>query len=200
MATTLTIKTPPLDLILDSDNKKLCDAISDMFASVPQGMTSFQIKNFVLCDKDFPTVDSKWWQAKLELWVRFQNVVHKSYDYRKKIAKNKEFTAKIEEYIDESKNVDKQYIKRQLDAKIELFNIKIEENEFNMSIIKKSANDVLKEIKVFLDEMQRLEPSLSYSTSDKDEQEENYWETKSKIDMNLTSKFPEVFNNQMCVQ
>ena len=52
---------PDLNLVAGKDNKELCSAVLDMFTTVPQGMTAFQIQNFVLSDKDFPTVDSKWW-------------------------------------------------------------------------------------------------------------------------------------------
>jgi len=80
---------PELNLVTGKENRVLCEEILKHFATVPQGMTAFQIKNFILSDLDFPTPDSKWWQAKLELWVRMQNIIAMHYDDRKRTAKVK---------------------------------------------------------------------------------------------------------------
>jgi hypothetical protein len=126
---------PDLNLVVGKDNKELCTAVLDMFQTVPQGMTAFQIENFVLSDKDFPTVDSKWWQAKLELWVRLQNVIQMHYDYRKRVAKINELRARVMEQEVKAKNpLAKDYEVLKAEAIMERFTIDIEENEFALAM------------------------------------------------------------------
>lgn len=187
------LELPALDLISGKNNNELCKVVFNMFNTVPQGMTSFQIQNFVLSDREFPTADGKWWQAKLELWVRLQNVINMHYDYRKKVAKIKELSARIEENTDIALESDKPYIANKHKAISERLQVTIEENEFALVMIKKNIYDKMKEMQAFWDVMQRLENDMKFSKVDKEEQETAFWTAKSKYDSELLHRFPEVF-------
>ena len=164
-----------------------------MFSTVPQGMTAFQIRNFVLCDLEFPTPDSKYWQAKLELFVRLQNIISMHFDYRKRKTSICLLKAKIEECSDKKNNVIKGYEKEIFNAKAERYAIEIEEHEFALMNITKTVNDKLLEMQTFWETMKELEPVLEFSKENKEEQEETFWKTKSQYTPQLVSKFPEVF-------
>lgn len=193
------MKVPELNLVDGNDNRKLCAEIFKMFSTVPQGMTKFQIQKFILSDLDFPTPDSKWWQAKLELWVRMQNIVSMHYDHRKRAAKIKELKATIEEldYNNRTNVIDNEDLKeikeRQNEAKAESLQVEIDENEFALICIQKGVSDKLKEMWSFWDSMTEFEKEMEFSKTDKDEQEENYWITKAKITPELVNRYPEVF-------
>ena len=199
MTKTELMKVPELNLVDGTDNKKLCTEILKHFASVPQGMTRFQIQNFILSDLDFPTVDSKFWQAKLELWVRMQNIIAMHYDHRKRSAKIKELKATIDELdynnrINVIDNDDLKEIKeRQNNAKAEALQVEIDENEFALICIQKGVSDKLKEMWAFWDSMVEFEKDMEFSKTDKDEQEENYWVAKAKMTPELVNRHPEVF-------
>ena len=199
MTKTELMEVPELNLVDGNDNRKLCADVFKMFSTVPQGMTTFQIQNFILSDLDFPTIDSKWWQAKLELWVRMQNIIAMHYDHRKRTAKIKEVKATIEEldYNNRTTVVDneelKEIKKRQNNAKAEALQVEIDENEFALVCIQKGVSDKLKEMWAFWDSMVELEKDMEFSKTDKDDQEENYWITKAKTTPELVNRHPEVF-------
>lgn len=186
-----------LDLIEREESKKLCDTVLEMFSSVPQGMTSFQIQKFVLGDLEYPTIDSKWWQAKLELWVRMQNIISSHYEHRKKTAKVKELKANIEELYFNNSQLDgsvKSCIQsKRNSAIIEHTQIEIEENEFAIICIKKRINDTLKEMWAFWEIMQELEPKMKFSKENKDEQEKEFWVKKALVTPELVNRHGEVF-------
>lgn len=179
--------------LLDNDNKRLCEEVYEFFKTVPQGMTAFQISNFVLCNMDFPTVDSKYWQAKLELFVRLQGVVASHYDYRKRRARIRWLKAKIDECFDKKCLAQKDYEKEMQDAKSEQFKIEIEENEFALMNITKQVSEKVAEMRTFRDAMTHLENLLSYSNTDKEPQEAEFWNAKAEINPELKLRFPEVF-------
>ena len=180
--------------LLDKDNKKLCEDVYEFFKTVPQGMTAFQIRNFVLCDMEFPTTDSKYWQAKLELFVRLQGVIASHYDHRKRQARIRWLKAKIEECEDKRISAQKDYEKEMQDAKAEQFKIEIEENEFALMNITKQVSEKAAEMRTFRDAMMIFEDQLLYSTEDKEQQESDFWRAKAEINPELKLRFPEVFD------
>ncbi len=196
------MKAPELSLVTGKENKELCEEILRHFDTVPQGMTTFQIQKFILSDLDFPTSDSKWWQAKLELWVRMQNIVSMHYDHRKRVAKIKELKATVEELDFNTKtsviiDEDLRKIKKRLnDAKAEALQVEIDENEFALVCIQKGVSDKLKEMWAFWDSMVELEKEMTFSKIDKNEQEEDYWITKAKTTPELVNRYPEVFTDK----
>lgn len=180
--------------LLDKSNKELCNKIYKFFKTVPQGMTAFQINNFVLCNYEYPTPDSKYWQAKLELLVRLQNIITMHYDYRKRKATIRMLKAKIDECSDKRNSTTKSYEKEIFDAKAERYSIEIEENEFALMNITKTVSDKLLEMQTFWEAIQELEPQLEFSNEIKEEQEETFWKTKSQYIPELKLRFPEAFN------
>lgn len=201
MTETGLIKIPEVELNLvdGKDNKQLCTEVFKMFRTVPQGMTTFQIQKFILSDLEYPTPDSKWWQAKLELWVRMQNIVSMHYDFRKRTARIKELKAKIEEldYNNSTNIIDNDVLKgikeRINNAKIERQQVEIDENEFALVCIQKGVSDKLKEMWAFWDSMFILEKQMQFSKENKDEQEEDYWATRALTTPELVNRHPEVF-------
>ncbi len=204
MTETELIKVPELNLVNGNDNRKLCAEVFKMFSTVPAGMTKFQIQKFILSDLDFPTVDSKWWQAKLELWVRMQNIIAMHYDHRKRTAKIKELKAEMDEIeydcrhkyslIESPLSDELRNIKiRKNDAKTEALQVEIDENEFALVCIQKGISDKLKEMWAFWDSMVELEKDMEFSKTDKDEQEEAYWVMKAMLTPELVNRHPEVF-------
>ncbi len=192
------MKEISLDLIEKKENKELCEKILKMFSTVPQGITTFQIQKFVLGDLEFPTIDSKWWQAKLELWVRMQNIIVSHYEYRKKIAKIKELNANIDELKYNNSQLDNE-IKSKIqtaknDSIIEYTQVEVEENEFAIVCIKKRINDILKEMWAFWETMQKLEIKMKFSKENKDEQEEEFWIKKALNTPELINRHGEVFS------
>lgn len=189
----INIVVPPLDL-LDQDNKSLCEEVYGFFKTVPQGMTAFQIKNFVLCDFEFPTADSKYWQAKLELFTRLQAVIGFHYDYRKRKARIRWLRAKICECLDKCLAAQKEFDKDMADAMAERYNIEIEENEFALMNLIKQISDKVSEMRTFRDSMNSLKDLLDHSDIDKEQQEADFWNAKAKTNPELKLRFPEVFN------
>ena len=188
---------PDLNLVVGKDNKELCTAVLDMFQTVPQGMTAFQIRNFVLSDRDFPTVDSKWWQAKLELWVRLQNVIQMHYDYRKRVAKINELRARVMEQEAGAQNpLAKDYEVMKATAIAERLAVEVEENEFSLAVIQKGIGDKMKEMETFWDAMQSFEGHMQFSKEDVEEQQATFWTAKSKYDAELIRRFPEIFASE----
>jgi len=182
-----------LDLI-DNNNQQMCKEIFKFFSTVPQGMTGYQIKNFVLGNIEYPTYDSKYWQAKLELFVRLQGVISLHYEYRRKLAKIKWYNAKIKECGYNIKNAKQTH---EIDinlANIEKYRIDIEEAEFTLLNIKKTVSDKVKEMTVFWKYMEELKLLIKYSTEDKEEQEEDFWWAKSINTPELVKRYPEVFS------
>ena len=179
--------------LLDNSNKELCKEIYEFFKTTPQGMTAYQINNFVLCDMEFPTPDSKYWQAKLELFVRLLDVIGSHYDYRKRQARIRWLKAKIEECKDKKQLVQKIYEKEIEDAKAERFKIEIEENEFALMNITKQVIEKVAEMRIFRDAMIQFEGQLNYSTEDKEQHEDEFWRAKAEFDPKLKLRFPEVF-------
>lgn len=196
--------TPELNLVNGKDNQQLCMEVIRMFETVPLGMTTFQIQKFVLGDLEFPTTDSKWWQSKLELWVRMQDILTMHHDHRKKTAKIKELKATIDELEFYNLNLYslalneqlKEIKKRLNDAKIEALQVEIDENEFALVCIKKGICDKLKEMKAFWELMVELEKDMQFSKTDKDEQEEDYWVKKAIRNPELVNRHPEVFQDK----
>ncbi len=187
--------SPGLELeLLDKDNKTLCGEVYKFFKTVPQGMTAYQINNFVLCNSDFPTPDSKWWQAKLELFVRLQGIIGMHYDYRKRKARIRWLRAKISECEDKKLTAQKDYEKEMFDARSEQFKIEIEENEFALMNITKQVSDKLAEMRTFWVVMQELEGLIEHSKEDKEQQEDGFWKAKAEYTPELKLRFPEVFN------
>lgn len=187
------VKYTPLDLV-EGEDKELCEAVFREFQNVPQGMTKFQIQKFVLCDREFPTTASKYWQSKLELWVRMLSVVQMHFDYRKRAARIKELKATRSRGFLAVLNLIYQWMMGKWGAVVERYKIEIEENEFAMMVIRKTVVDKLKEMRAFNEVKRQTEERLGDKIlSDRELSEEEFWTEKAEINAELKLRFPEVF-------
>lgn len=189
------VKYAPLDLVEGKDSKELCEVVLKEFQNVPQGMTKFQIQKFVVCEREFPTAASKYWQSKLELWVRLQSVIQMHFDYRKRAARIKELKALIFEAHERIKTANSGWMMWKWEAVAERHTIEIEENEFAMMVIRKTVVDKLKEMHAFNEVKKNTEEKLGVGAlDDRELSEEEFWAEKAEINAELKLRFPEVFN------
>lgn len=61
---------------LTEDQISMIKMVVKKFPSIPQGMTSYQIKMFVFNEEEFPTPYAVYYQAVLEIWVRVQTIMN----------------------------------------------------------------------------------------------------------------------------
>ena len=71
-----------LELVRRED-KKIVNRAEEFFEPLHQGHTDFQIKYFFLKDEENPLPDSKYYQAMLEVYGRYENLISQHYEYRK---------------------------------------------------------------------------------------------------------------------
>lgn len=86
-----------LEIVEDEKDFSMLEAISNILNKFNEGMTAFQIYNFVLNEIEFPTAFSKMQQVKLELHKRFHEIVSLYYEMKTletKILINEEKAAK----------------------------------------------------------------------------------------------------------
>lgn len=161
-------KNQELELVEERDSELMNKAI-EFFSSTSFGMSELQIRKFVINKLEYPTAWSKWRQAKIEMWIRYQNIINMHFDYREAIAKIDLERAKIANWIKDSDEL--------LKAKVKLSQIEIDRNKFKINVIKKQVKDVIKEMGVFYDIVKEEEPNI---TSDEKIEDEKFWKEKIK--------------------
>lgn len=132
--------TKQFELLNERDELFLV-SISDILNKVKIGMTDIQIQNFVLNNVEFPTDFSKFKQAKLELWARFENIVNMHFDYRKTQAEIELLKAEREALEKKGDSIAK--------ARIKLKEIEVERKQFQLKVIEKTALEKIEEAKSF---------------------------------------------------
>lgn len=166
-------------------DKEQIDKTKDIFNmnlnGINFGMTEFQIDNFVLNKKEFPTDFFRFKQAKFELYNRLQVVTDLYYQYKKIECQIELHEGIIEKIFNEEK-----YIKIK-DAKIKLQKLEIERNKLMLISIKKQAVDKLNEANIFFKTYSKLERFDSMTKKDIDLLESEGWKTKSLY-------YPELYN------
>lgn len=170
-------------LIEDKEDKKIYEVIKKLIPKILSktylGMTEYQIKNFVLNKKEFPTEWSRLQQAKLELYIRFKNLILLYFDWLEAKAKMKLYEEQIKELSDSP--VDQ--------AKKELLKVKVMREQFKMNEIKKVANDKVKECKAFLDTYLKYKHLDDLPVEEQEKLIEETW--KKKVMM-----MPEIFEDR----
>jgi len=145
-------------IITDEDLKSLLDLqdeLKDVFLHSQVFRTRTEMEVSVLNDIEFPTPDSKYWQAVREQNVMFQELVYLSYDYRK---------ASLEiEDLKRQKEKEKDKIKK------ELLEVEIERKTFDLLNMEKVAKDRIREIKEWHQIKQNLLDKVEYSLEDVNE-------------------------------
>ena len=165
-------------------NNKEIEKISIDLSGIQLGMSSFQIYNFVLNKKEFPTEFAQFQQAKMELYTRVQTFDDLYYQYRKANAKMKLAEATIED-LEISTNISQ----KMKDAKIELQEIEIEKNKLAIINIKKQATEKLSEALTFYEVYKKYQHFEKLSDKEISEHEIESWKIKSAYYPELLERY-----------
>jgi len=170
-------------LIEAEEDKKLYETIKKLIPEIMSktylGMTAYQIKNFVLNKKEYPTKWARLQQAKLELYVRFKNIILLYLDWLEAKAREKLYRAQMKRLGDSP--VDQ--------AKKEIYKIKIMREQFKMGEIRKIANDKVKECRAFLEVYQQYKHLDDLPEKEQEKLIEETWKKK-------VIKMPDVFEER----
>lgn len=142
---------------------------------VPLGMTEFQINNFVLNRREFPTDLMQFQQTKLEIHTRILVFADLYYQYRDAKARIKLAEGKIEDL----KNTAQGLNAKVKEAKIELQEIEIEKNQFKLKNIQHMAKEKLRETLAFYKAYQKFRLFESMKPEELAKLEEEGWKIKS---------------------
>jgi len=148
--------------------EKIKKLIPEILAKTYLGMTEYQIKNFVLNKKEFPTEWAKLQQAKVELYVRFKNIILLYFDWLEAKAKAKLYEEQMKALSDSP--IDK--------AKKEIYRVKMLKELFKMDEIVKIVNDKIKESKAFLDVYEKYKHLDNLSEEEQKKLIEDTWRRK----------------------
>lgn len=145
-------------------NKDFKDKLDTLQTEMRKGLTTRhskgQIVYGILGDKEFKTPDHKYWQGKLEVSVRIDNLFLSHYQYKKnyyQLLKNEVEIERLQEIAnrDELKQIEI----KELENENDLLKKKLESEKFNVS-------EIIREIKHFLEYMKKLEPDVKYTNRD----------------------------------
>lgn len=168
-----------------SDVDNLKEILDIDTGKVPLGMTKFQIENFVLNKREFPTDLMKFQQAKMEIYTRIQSFADMYYQYREAKAKIKLAEGRIEDLKNNSPNLN---IKIK-DAKIELQEIEIEKNQYSLKSIQHTAKEKLKEAAIFYKTYSEFRNFELLNTEELAKLEEEGWRIKSQYYPELQQRY-----------
>ncbi len=146
--------------------------VREYFGDLQLGMSAFQIRNFVLSDESFPLPDSKYHQAKLELYTRWQKITDLELSLRKSRAEAKLLQVRRLKW---QANLVSELSHERLEAEaqIELLQIEEERLEISRVALQKSCAETLREMRVFCEVVQELETHLCYDSREAAEPE--FW-------------------------
>lgn len=129
--------------------------LSDTFMTAQVFRTRTEMDVSILNDLKFPTPDSKYWQAKREQNVMFNELVMLSFEYRKNNVEIRQLEIKLKNEND--------------DLERELLQIEIEKKQFISLNQEHTAKDRIREIKEWHEIKEKLLPDLVNSTVDVNE-------------------------------
>lgn len=166
-------------LLVPEESKNLVGEVYKFLNTVRLGHSKLQIEKFILNSVDYPTDFSKFIQAKLELWVRFEALIQSHYDFSKLECEIDLEQAKILKARDELESLDiKDYTKKRLEAEIKLAEVEKENKEYRMAIIKKQVLEKVREMKVLYDCLKKYEKL----NTDEEKEELVFWLEKARAD------------------
>jgi len=148
------------------------------------GMSEFQIRNFVLNKKEFPTEFTQFQQAKAELYSRVQTFNDLYYRYRKA-----EVKIKLSDGIIDDLKINNNINEKIREAKIELQEIEIEKNKLSMINIKKQAIEKLQESLIFYETYKKYQHFEEESHEVIKQLEEESWKIKSAYYPELIERY-----------
>lgn len=120
----------------------------------------------VLNDNEHPTVDSKYWQAIGEQNVHLTELINLSYEAKKLEADNELLAVEIDELVAELESTEKLIEKRKLEAKIKKKRIELAQAQFGMTQQQKTAQERLREVKLWDEIIEGLEKNLEFGSED----------------------------------
>ncbi len=166
-------------LLVPEESQSLVGEVSKFLNTVKLGHSKLQIEKFILNSNEYPTDFSKFLQAKLELWIRFEALIQSHYDFSKLDCEIELEEAKILKAREELESSDnKDYTKKRLEAEIKLAEVEKRNKEYRMLIIKKQVSEKVREMKVFHDCLKKYEQL----NVDEEKEELAFWIEKSKTD------------------
>lgn len=156
--------------------------IMDSASSIPLGMTEFQVKHFVLNEKEYPTDFSKFTQAKLQLYIGLQMLMDFYFQYQEAEANIELANAEIQEIKQNPSQITSA-------AKIRLKEIDIDKNKFKIESLKHTAKEKVKELNTFYSIYKNLKKFEEINEEDAKKLEEKTWKIKSAYNSELTNRF-----------
>lgn len=120
----------------------------------------------VLNDSEHPTVDSKYWQAIGEQNVHLTELINLSYEAKKLDADNELLSAEIEELEAELKKAKSSIEGKKLSAQIKKKRVELAQAQFGVTQQQKTAQERLREVKLWDDIIATLEPNLEFGSED----------------------------------
>lgn len=179
-------------IIIEKDeDRKLIDKMHSYFNSMMTAHSRFQILNFILNDVDFPTDSGKLHQSVRELYGRYQNLISTTYEY-KKIQVELEIEQIRAEQMQHQLEFDfdnklDQFDRRGIAAQIKLCEIEIDNKSLRLESIKKSASETIREMKVFIDVIEKLDRIIpdelrnEDGIPDKEKSEPDFWFSRQMV-------------------
>ena len=167
-----------LELIRQREDIAAVKKVEEFFEPLHRGHSHFQIENFILNDDEFPLPDDKYWQAMMETYGRYENLIHLHYEYRK--LRNEILL--LEDDIDQINKLYEISDKRR-SVLIDMKNDEIQFKRLGMKHIERNVKDTLREIKSFLFCMAKVEPKLKYK--DFESKEKEHWLRRYAIQKKL---------------
>lgn len=178
-------------VILEEKDQEVVSKMSKIFDGMMTAHSEFQIRNFILNDIDFPTDSGKFHQSVRELYGRYQNLISTTYEY-KKITVELEIDQIRKEQIqsqivNDFNNKLDQFDVRGLRAQMKLCDIEIDNKLLRLESIKKSASETIREMKIFIDVVEKLDRIIpdelrnEDGLPDKEKSEPDFWFSRQMI-------------------
>jgi len=143
------------NFLIESDAQFIDDNISDIESNWKKRQifrTETEMRISVLNDGKFPTPASKYWQCVREQSVFYEQLVQLSFDFRKIIIEQKKLKLKIAKELD--------------DLDLELLEIGLEESQFRQLNMKQTADDRMREIRLWSALMKELTEAANFDSDD----------------------------------
>lgn len=175
------------------DIEKIREIFSIDLAFIPaeSGMSEFQLKHFLISEREFPTDLMKFRHAKFEIKHRRNIFIDLYYQYRESEAKIKLAEGEIEDFqsVQDSHNINSGTNQKIKDAKIELQRIEIEKNRYKIHTIEEEAAKILTETKIIYDIYNKFKKFDEMSKEELLELEEDGWKVKSAYYPELQERY-----------
>jgi len=138
-----------------SDQRQLATLMSDVsqsFETAQVFRTQTEMRVSVLNDVKHPTPDSKYWQAVREQDVHFTELVHLSYEYRKKML--------------EIKRLERDRDAEEDDLERAMLDLEIEHQNYILMLMRRQAHHRTREVASWAAIKDELRPLLKYGDAD----------------------------------